>query len=409
MTLIPPALRRVYGAYPAGFWVLWFGTIINRVGEFVVPLLGFYLVAERGLPALQVSVILAMLGAGRFVAEGLSGQLSDRRGPTFAMTLALSGGAVMLLALSAATTFPLLALGVLGFSLFSAMYKPASSAAVADLTSGPQRTRAYTLLYWAINVGASIAPVLGGWLAGLSYKLLFYLDAASMAVYALLIHLLFPRRTRPAAAQTVGPRLLPRDRLLGLFCVATLLYSLTYQSYKMLALVFAQQGYTPVQYGQLLAVNGGLVILLGLPIGALIARQNHPRWQAAGAALLGLGFLGHAFADALWQHLLAVAVWSVGEIVAYSIAKTIISELGRPEQRGTYIGLVGSMSGLAALLAPLLGGVLLSGYGARPMWLVTAGLAFAGALLYLWLEEGIQRRRAETAALEATELTKVAG
>lgn len=398
---MPSALRRVYDGYPAGFWVLWFGTIINRVGEFVVPLLGFYLTAERGMPALQVSVVLAMLGAGRFVAEGLSGPLSDRRGPAFTMTLALTGGAVMLLALSAASTFPLLVLGVLGFSLFSAMYKPASSAAVAELTSGAQRTRAYTLLYWAINVGAATAPVLGGWLAGLSYKLLFYLDAASMAAYALLIHLFFPRRTRPAAAPAVRPRLLPRDRLLGLFCVATLLYSLTYQSYKLLALVFAQQGYTPVQYGQVLALNGALVILLSLPVGTWIARRNHPRWQAAGAALLGLGFLGHAFADALWQHLLAVFVWTVGEIVAYSIGKTIISELGRPEQRGTYIGLVGSMSGLSALLAPLLGGFLLSGYGARPMWLVTAGLAFAGALLYLWLEGDVERRRAETTALEA--------
>ncbi|MBB5234027.1 MFS family permease [Deinococcus budaensis] len=401
MTRMPPALRRVYAAYPAGFWVLWFGTIINRVGEFVVPLLGFYLTAERGMPAFQVSVVLAMLGAGRFVAEGLSGPLSDRRGPAFTMTLALTGGAVTLLALSAASTFPWLVLGVLGFSLFSAMYKPASSAAVAELTSGAQRTRAYTLLYWAINVGAATAPVLGGWLAGRSYRLLFYLDAASMALYALLIHLLFPRRPRPAAASAVRPRLLPRDRLLGLFCVATLLYSLTYQSYKLLALVFAQQGYTPVQYGQVLALNGALVILLGLPVGGLIARRNHPRWQAAGAALLGLGFLGHAFADALWQHLLAVAVWSVGEIVAYSIGKTIVSELGRPEQRGTYIGLVGSMSGLSALLAPLLGGFLLDGYGARPMWLVVAGLALAGALLYLWLEERVERRRAETTALEA--------
>ncbi|WP_104992142.1 MFS transporter [Deinococcus sp. NW-56] len=404
MTSVPASLRRVYDAYPAGFWVLWFGTILNRVGEFVVPLLGFYLTAERGLPVAQVSVILAMLGAGRFLAEGFSGSLSDRRGPAFTMTLALSGGAVMLLALSAAGSFSTLVLGVLGFSLFSAMYKPASSAAVADLTSGAQRTRAYTLLYWAINVGASVAPVLGGWLAGLSYRLLFYLDAATMAAYALLIALFFPRRPRPAPAPGSRRRLLPRDRLLGLFCLATLLYSLTYQSYKLLALVFAQEGYTPVQYGQLLAVNGALVILLGLPVGGWISRRNHPRWQAVGAALLGVGFLGHAFATALWQHLLAVAVWSVGEIVAYSISKTIISELGRPEQRGTYIGLVGSMSGLATLLAPLLGGLLLTRLGPQPMWLVIAGLAFAGAALYLWLERDVEERRAKTAALEQAPL-----
>ncbi|WP_233555439.1 hypothetical protein [Deinococcus sp. RM] len=83
-------------AYPTGFWVLWWGTLINRLGEFVVSLLGF--------------------------------------------------------------------------SLLSALYKPAASTAVAELTHGPQRTRADTLLYWAINVGAATAPLLGGWLAGRSAR-----------------------------------------------------------------------------------------------------------------------------------------------------------------------------------------------------------------------------------------------
>ena len=81
-----------------------------------------------------------------------------------------------------------------------------------------------------------------------------------------------------------------------------------------------------------------------------------------GAALLGAGFLGHALAHTLWAHMLAVAVWTVGEIIAYGISKTIISDLGPPAQRGTYIGLVGSMAGLATLLAPLIGGALLAFY-----------------------------------------------
>lgn len=58
------------------------------------------------------------------------------------------------------------------------------------------------------------------------------------------------------------------------------------------------------------------------------------------------------------------------------------------------------MSGLATLLAPLLGGALLTRLGPQPMWLVIAGLAFAGAALYLWLERDVEERRAKTAALE---------
>ncbi|WP_371810070.1 MFS transporter [Deinococcus sp. JMULE3] len=389
------ALARAASAYPSGFWVLWWGTLINRLGEFVVPLLGFYLTAHAHLGVTQVSVILAMLGLGRFVSEGLSGPLTDRRGPAFTMILALTGGAVMILALSFAQGFWWTAAGVLGFSLLSALFKPAASTAVAELTQGPQRTRAYNLLYWAINVGAATAPLLGGWLAGRSLRLLFWLDAATMAAFALLLTLLYPRAPRAAPKGDARTRrLLPRDALLWQFCLASLLFGLTYQSYKLLAVVFAQQGYSAAQYGQVLAVNGGLVVLLGLPLGHLIARSGHPRWQALGAALLGAGFLGHALAHTLWAHMLAVAVWTVGEIIAYGISKTIISELGPPAQRGTYIGLVGSMAGLATLLAPLLGGALLQTLGAGRMWIVIAALALLAALLLLALEGRVRARLA---------------
>ncbi|MFC4455389.1 MFS transporter [Deinococcus sonorensis] len=400
-------LQRLYHAYPRSFWVLWLGTLINRLGEFVVPLLGFYLASVQGLTTLQISVVLSVLGLGRFLAEGAGGALSDRLGTTATMVLALAGGAVTVLALSAARGFGWIVAGALAFSLFMAMYKPAVSSAVATLTTGAQRTRAYTLLYWAINVGASVAPALGGWLSGFSFRLLFVLDAATMAVSAVLLGV-FERRSLLSAVRRGGAggtarRLLPRDRLLWAFCVASLLFALTYQSYRMLALVFAQQGFTAAQYGQVLSVNGVLVVVLGLPLGQVISRSNHPRWQVVGAALLGAGFLLHAFAHTFWAHLLAVSVWSLGEIVAYSISKSIIADLGRPDVRGTYIGLVGSMSGLATLLAPLLGGALLSHFGAGPLWITVSALAFGAALLYWQLEVPVTERREQNAGLVAAD------
>ncbi|SMB96087.1 MFS transporter [Deinococcus hopiensis] len=404
MTPLAASLRGVYRAYPQPFWVLWVGTLINRIGEFVVPLLGFYLTSERHMGISEVSLILSMLGVGRFVAEALSGPVSDRLGSTPTMMLALGGGAAVLLALPAAPGFGGLLLGALAFSLLTAMYKPAASSAVAAMTTGGQRTRAYNLLYWAVNVGTSVAPALGGWLSGFSFRLLFWLDAATMAAYALLLGLFGARNVRPGRKSGRGPSLLPRDALLWRFCLASLLFALTYHSYRMLALVFVQQGLTAVQYGQALSVNGLLVVGLGLPLGHVTSRSDHPRWQVWGAALLGAGFLIHAFAHTFALHVLAVCIWSLGEIVSYSIGKSITAELACPELRATYIGLVGSMSGLATLLAPLLGGFLLARYGNAPLWLTVAGLAFAAALVFWRLEGALEQRRGENeqrAALSA--------
>ena len=207
MNFLSPAFwQRLYAAYPPPFWVVWVGTLINRIGEFVVPLMGFYLTAERGLELARVGFILSAMGIGRFVSEPLGGALSDRYGTAVTMRLSLAGGGLMLLLLAQARSFPEIFAGVLAFALFQSLYKPAVSSAVAALTQGSQRTRAYNLLYWAINVGASVAPVL----AGLSFRLVFWLDAAAMFIYALLLTLRFPNR-RPVRMQGGQPRLLPHD------------------------------------------------------------------------------------------------------------------------------------------------------------------------------------------------------
>ncbi len=392
------SFRSLYAAYPPEFWALWLGTLINRLGEFVVPLLGFYLSAQRHLGVTQVTLVLSLLGVGRFFAEPLGGALSDASGARRTMILSLGGGGLTLLALGFAPTYAWIVAGVTGYSLLTSLYKPASSAAVAELTTGPQRTRAYTMLYWAINVGASLAPLLGGYLAGVSFRLLFVLDAATMGLSAALLSALFKPDRQPNAERRRGTSVpfgfVPKDPLLWIYMLAALLFATTYQSYKLLALVFVQQGYTAAQYGQALALNGALVVVLGLPLGHVIARDNHPRSQALGALLLGAGFGLHAFAPTLWWHMLAVVIWSLGEIVGYSIGKTVIAELGRPDVRGRYIGLAGSMSGLGAFSGPLLGGWLLSRWGNAPLWLGYAALAGVAALIYWRLEGAVLERRA---------------
>ena len=41
------------------------------------------------------------------------------------------------------------------------MYRPVVAAAIADVVPSDDRPRAYGLIYWAVNLGASVAPLLG--------------------------------------------------------------------------------------------------------------------------------------------------------------------------------------------------------------------------------------------------------
>ncbi len=65
---------------PRAFWVLFVGTLINRVGGFVVPFLALYLTNQRSIPISRAGLIVSLFGAGSFIAQLSGGELADRLG-----------------------------------------------------------------------------------------------------------------------------------------------------------------------------------------------------------------------------------------------------------------------------------------------------------------------------------------
>ncbi|ADV68148.1 MFS transporter [Deinococcus maricopensis] len=389
------ALQRLLGAYPTSFWVMWGGTLINRAGDFVIPFLGLYLTTVRGFSVEQASVVLSALGVGGFFAQSLGGTLTDRIGRKPVMVFALLGGAATLAALAFARPYAAILALVTLYALISNTYRPASGAAVADLLSGDARARAYGLLYWAINVGAAIAPVLGGLLAGLAYGWLFALNAAAMTAYALLLIRHFREPARDPQPPGARLTLIPKDALLWAYAAATFLFALVWlQGYTTLALALARQGFNAGDYGRIIAVNGILIVVLGLPINRLIATGASSRLLALSSVLLGGGFALHALQGSVALHALAVGVWTLGELINFTIMKNVIADLAPPHLRGTYQGVSGSMWGLASFAAPLAGGFLLTHRGAPTLWFSALGMALLVAALHLLLGPHLRARHA---------------
>jgi MFS family permease len=112
-----------------------------------------------------------------------------------------------------------------------------------------------------------------------------------------------------------------------------------------------------------------------------------PRFPAiALAALLtGLGFGFNVFARALPAYALGVAIWTFGEVIAASVAPTIIADLSPPEFRGLYMGVFGSAWGLSFLLGPLAGTWAFAQFSANGLWLGCAALGAGVAGAYLLL------------------------
>jgi MFS family permease len=392
---------------PRGYWLLWMGTLINRLGGFVVPFLTLYLTGQRGVAVSQAALMVSLLGAGSFIAQLTGGELTDRLGRRPMMLASFFITPIFMILLGLARSLWLIAACTFLLGLFTDLYRPAVSAAVADLVEPEARTRGYGYIYWAINLGAAVAPVAAGVLAGFSYFTLFVADAATTLVFGLLILFGF-RETRPQEAAHDAARAGVRQRLgqlrrapvLLLFALATMFVGMVYtQGYVALPLDMASHGLEPSSYGLALAVNGLLIILITIPVSNMAAHWPRFPTMASSAVLLGLGFGFTALASTLPLFMLSVAIWTLGEIAATSVAPTIIADLSPVELRGLYQGIFGAGWGLAFFIGPLLGGWVYETFGARVLWAACLVVGLSLAVAYLALGRLAHSLRTSAGAL----------
>ena len=132
------------GGLPRPFWVLWAGTLINRLGMFVEPFMALYLSSARHLSLAQVGAVLASYGAGSVFSQPVGGALADRIGRRGTLTAGMLANAAALLWLGYARGFATLAVASVAAGLTIDMYRPAVAALVADLIPAADRARAPT-------------------------------------------------------------------------------------------------------------------------------------------------------------------------------------------------------------------------------------------------------------------------
>jgi MFS family permease len=387
---------------PQSFWYLWFGTVINRLGGFAVPFLILYLTARLQIEPATAALMVSVLGAGSFVAQLTGGELADRFGrrPVMMASLFVAPIAMVVLGLTHETLLIIVAMFALGF--FTDLYRPAVSAAIVDLVPAERRTRAFGYLYWAINFGAALAPVIAGLLANFDYFLLFVGDALTTAIFGFIVLMKVPEtqsveiaaEAKTATRSRVGIAL--RDPMLMLFAFLSLLVGMMYsQAHVTLPLDMASKGLPPSDYGLAIAVNGALIVLITLQVTRYIERLPRYAVMATAALLLGLGFGLTALAGTLFFYGFTVAVWTLGEVIGAAVAPTIVGEMSPPAMRGLYQGIWGSSWGLAFFLGPALGGFVFGRFGSDVLWATVLVIGAVVAVGYALLSIPARRRARE--------------
>jgi MFS family permease len=395
-----------FGDLPGAFWTLWVGTLVNRLGGFVVPFLALYLTRNRGLDIAKAGAIVSLFGLGSMTAGPLGGTLADRIGRRATMLISLFGGGLVMLALGWQTHPVAIAINVLLLGLVSDLYRPAVSAMVADLVPPEKRMTAYGHLYWAINLGFSLAPVIAGLLASKSYLLLFAGDAVTTFLYGLIVWRRVPE-TRPAVQAShdgvagSGLRGVLVDGVFMSFVALNFFIGLVFQQHgTTLPIDMTSHGISESTYGVVIAVNGVLIILIQPGATRMMQRFRRSRVLAVASLLIGAGFGLYAIPGTAVWYATGVAVWTLGEIASSPTTSSIVADLAPTHLRGRYQGVFMMSWGLAMFVAPTLGTLVLARSGGSTLWAtcLAIGVFVSGGQLAI---AGARSRRLERARAAA--------
>jgi MFS family permease len=386
--------REAYSGLPRDAWALSLVLFIDMSGTMVIFFLSLYLTRRLGFSVFQSGQALSGYGFGMLFGALLGGQASDRIGPRTTQQLCMFGAGISLFALGVSRSFPAVFLCVLLYGLFSAALFPAIASGMAEICAPGIRSRGFVLNRLASNLGVTVGPVIGGFLARHDFRLLFWVDGATCLLAGLAFFVLFPRgrsAVRAAAPERAGRRdAWWKDGGLLTVLAGTVGVSLVFNQLWGTFPIYVRSAYALPEnlIGPLFAVNTVIIVLFQMVLTHAVERFPRGLVAAGGAAFLGLGFGLMPFGRGWLYGAMTVAVWTIGEMLFIPTVTTMISLRASEENQGRYQSLLSVAFGLGFIAGPALGTRVYERFGGTVLWLGTAGLALAAAVVFLFPGRG---------------------
>jgi MFS family permease len=374
---------------PRATWLLFISTLVNRAGTMVLPFLVLYLTRSLHFSETRAGLMLAIYGAAALVAAPVSGKLSDRYGSLFIINLALFSSALIMFVFTLAHSFWSVCVMTVLLSLTTEMFRPPALAMVSLTVPPEQRKAAFAVIRTAVNLGMSLGPALGGFLAQLSFVWLFVVDGITSAAAALVLLIWFPRIKVPKKQENFhrpaihGSAILA-DRLLLRLLIATIpIIIVFFQHISGMPLFMVQYlGLAPAVFGLMFTINTILLVLLEVPVNLAISHWSERKTLTLGSFLVAAGYGAMAFSHNAWQIAITVVIWTFGEMLLLPGLPASIAHLAPQERQGEYMGFYTMTFSLSFMIGPWIGTQLLAHFGPVALWTSMFGIGLISTMLF---------------------------
>ncbi|WP_410622478.1 MFS transporter [Amycolatopsis sp. cmx-8-4] len=380
------------------------GVLVNQLGAFVQTFMVLYLVF-RGFSAGQAGLAIAAYSIGSVLGGLAGGELVHRIGPRATIFAAMLGSAAVLAVVplfASPGMFVALLVALLLAGLATQSYRPAAAVLLSELMPADDRVMGFSMMRTALNLGASLSPLIAAGLILLDWNLLLWFDSATAVLYAFLAIRLLPdhrvEREAPAERADTGTRAayatLVRDGRFWFFLASVLIGSVVYVQYTVaLPLKITAEGHPTWLYSVVLVTASAVLILCELKITSFVTRWPGRVAATAGTALMGLGVAGFGLSGGSAVALIVCTVVFVFGIMINGPTMFAYPSSFPSSVKARYISAHQATFGLGMALGPLFGVATWVALGNGVWWLCGAlGLVAAVCALL-----GMTTPRARTA------------
>ena len=245
-----------------------------------------------------------------------------------------------------------------------------------------------------MNLGFTIGPMLGGFLASYSYKFLFWADGITCISAALFIYLMIPSKTgqkkENAISSAEHKNMSPyRDQHYLLFLLFTTLYATSFfQLLTSLPLYFKNEyQLSEKSIGWLMALNGaGVAVIEMFLIYYLRNKWTEFKFISLGIALMVLSYCILVPFHGIIILVLSMLLLTFSEMLAMPFMSTHSMKRAAGKSMGDYMALYSMSWSVALILAPIIGTQLIEGFGYNGLWISVGLIGCISLLGFMYLE-----------------------
>lgn len=394
--------KRIYKEYPSQFWLLMFGTFIDRTGgALLFPFFSLYITRHFDVGLTQAGIVFLIFSVTGMFGSTVGGALTDRLGRKNVVLFGLVVSALSSLTMAVVNEIYLFYVVAAIVGLFSNVGGPAQQAMVADLLGEEQRAEGYGVWRIVVNVAIAFGPVLGGLLVAYAFVWLFIADAVTSLITASILAVYLNETYQPESEEAIAAReeslvktfrgylTVFRDgHFVAFITVSTLMGIVYIQMYGPLSVFLRDyRGFPEQGFGYLISVNATMVVFTQFWITRRLRGYAPLLMMALANVLYAIGYGLYGIIQAVPLFFVAMIIITIGEMVAMPVAQALVAKFAPAEMRGRYMAVFGLSWAIPHGFGPLLAGYVMDNYNPNLFWYIMGVMAILAAIGFVYLHQ----------------------